>query len=48
MEKGIILNLYQNLASCFLKGKHFEEAREVIKDIEKLGLENSLIFFKKA
>lgn len=48
MEKGIVFNLLQNLSAYFLKAKHYKEAREVIKDLEKLGTSNSTLNFRKA
>lgn len=48
MEKGILFNLYQNLSAYFLKAKHFKEAKQAVKDMEKLEVKNSLLNFRKA
>lgn len=48
MENGILFNLYSNLSSYYLKAKHFKEARDVIKDMEKINVKNSVLNFRKA
>lgn len=48
MEKGILFNLYNNLSAYYLKAKHFQEAREVVKDMEKIDVKNSFFNFRKA
>lgn len=48
MEKGILFNLYQNLAVYFLKGKYFREAKMALKDMEAIGVKNSQLCFRKA
>ena len=48
MEKSILYNLYSNLCVYYLKGNYIEEARQVIKDLEKIGKTTSLFLFRKA
>ena len=48
MEVSILFNLYTNLLCYYLKGHYLDCARDVVKDLEKLGHISSIFYFRKA
>ena len=48
MQNNQLFNLYSNLCVYFMKQGNFREAKQVVNDMENLGVMNTLLLFRKA
>ena len=48
MEKNVLFNIYSMLICCFIGGGNFKEAKDVLEDMRKIGVENSMFLFREA
>ena len=48
MEKSILFNLYSMLICCFVNNGNFKEAKDVVKDMKKISIKNSMLLFREA